>query len=233
MPMFKDDGETTTLFLFNQIIARFGVPKEIVTDHGSHFQNQMMTELTSKLGLQQEHSSPYYPQANGQVEAVKKTLKTILQRTINSTKSNWHLMLYSELWAYRTFVKNTTGFSPFQLIYEPEAVLPIKCQIPSLKLAVQLLPDTSPLEEQLVYLEQRRDAALANEAHKHKVKCQYYRSIHPQIFSKGDLVLVYDQDKDPLGAGKFKPMWFRPFIIKEVLKKGTYRLVDFEGNALA
>jgi hypothetical protein len=99
------------------------------------------------------------------------------------------------------------------------------------------LPDTSPLEERLVHLEQLdekcHDAALANEAHKYKVKCQYDRSVRPHIFSEGDLVLVYDQDKDPLGAGKFKPMWFGPFIIKEVLKKGTYRLVDFEGNALA
>jgi hypothetical protein len=93
------------------------------------------------------------------------------------------------------------------------------------------LPDTSPLKEWLVHLEQRHDAALANEAHKHKVKCQYDRSVRPRIFSEGDLVLVYDQDKDPLGAGKFKPMWFGPFIIKEVLKKGAYRLVDFEGNA--
>jgi hypothetical protein len=88
--------------------------------------------------------------------------------------------------------------------------LPIECQIPSLKLAVQLLPDTSPLEEQLLYLEQlnekNRDAALSNEAQKHKFKCQYDRSIHPRIFTEGDLVLVYDQDKDPLGAGKFKPM---------------------------
>jgi hypothetical protein len=103
-------------------------------------------------------------------------------------------------------------------------------------LAVQLLPDTSPLKERLVYLEQineqHRDVALSNEAHKHKVKCQYDRFVCPRIFSEGDLVLVYDQDKDPLGAGKFKPMWFRPFIIKEVLKKGAYRLVDFEGNAL-
>jgi hypothetical protein len=44
--------------------------------------------------------------------------------------------------------------------------------------------------------------------------------------------LVYKQYKDPLGAGKFKPMWFRPFIVKEVLKKGAYHLVDFEGNSL-
>jgi hypothetical protein len=51
MPMFKDDGETATLFLFNQIIARFDVPREIVIDHGSLFQNQMMTELTSNLVL--------------------------------------------------------------------------------------------------------------------------------------------------------------------------------------
>jgi hypothetical protein len=118
-----------------------------------------------------------------------------------------------------------------------EAVFPIECQIPSLKLAVQLFPDNSPLEENLLYLEKldekRWDAALANEAHKQKFKCQYDRSIRPRIFSEGDLVLVYDQDKDPLGAGKFKPMWFGPFIVKEVLKKGAYRLVDFEGNSLA
>jgi transposase InsO family protein len=154
MPTFKDDGETATLFLFNKIIAQFSVPGEIVIDHGSHLQNQMMFELTSNLGLRKEHSSPYYPQANGQVEAVNKTFKTILQRTINSAKSNWHLMLYLALWDYRTSVKTATGFSPFQLIYGLEAFLPIECQIPSLKLAVQLLPDTSPLEEQLVHLEQ-------------------------------------------------------------------------------
>ena len=53
MPTFKDDGETTTLFLFNQIIARFDIPREIVTNHGSHFQKKMVFELTSKLGLRQ------------------------------------------------------------------------------------------------------------------------------------------------------------------------------------
>jgi hypothetical protein len=79
MPTFKDDGETATLFFFNQIIARFNIPRDIVTDHGSHFQNKMMSELTSNLGLRQEHSSPYYPQVNGQVEDVNKSLKTILQ----------------------------------------------------------------------------------------------------------------------------------------------------------
>ena len=61
MPTFKADGETTAFFVFNQIIAWFGIPKVIVTYHGIHFQNDMMTELTTMLGFRQEHSSSYYP----------------------------------------------------------------------------------------------------------------------------------------------------------------------------
>jgi hypothetical protein len=68
-------------------------------------------------------------------------------------------------------VNTSTYFSPFQLIYGLEVVLPIECQIFSLKLAIELLLDTSPLEERLLYLEQldekHRDVSLANEAHKH------------------------------------------------------------------
>ena len=52
MPNFGNDSETTTLFLFNQFISCFGIPKEIVTDHGNHFQNNMMAELALKLGFQ-------------------------------------------------------------------------------------------------------------------------------------------------------------------------------------
>ena len=79
MPTVKSNGETATHFVFNQIITQFGIPKELVTNHGLHFQNRMMEELASKLGYKQEHSSYYYPQANGQVEAVNKSLKSILQ----------------------------------------------------------------------------------------------------------------------------------------------------------
>ena len=88
MPTFKAKGETTYFFVFNQIIAWFGIPKVIVTEHGSHFQNSMMTELTIILGFRQEHSSSYYLQANGQVEAINKTLKTILKHTIDAAHSN-------------------------------------------------------------------------------------------------------------------------------------------------
>ena len=62
-------------------------------------------------------------------------------------------MLYLALWAYRTVVKTATDFSPYQLVHGVESILPIECEIPSLKLAMELLPETSTLEECLVHLE--------------------------------------------------------------------------------
>ena len=63
-------------------------------------------------------------------------------------------MLYPALWAYRTTVKTAIDFSPYQLMHGVESVLLVECEIPSLKLAVELLPDTSTLEEHLVHLDQ-------------------------------------------------------------------------------
>ena len=54
MPIVKSNDGTAVHFVFNQIITRFRIPKELVTDHGSHFQNRMMEELASKLGYRQE-----------------------------------------------------------------------------------------------------------------------------------------------------------------------------------
>jgi len=67
--------------------------------------------------------------------------------------------------------------------------------------------------------EQCRDAAIINEAHKKRIKTQYDKAVRPWVFSKGDLVFVYDQEKYALGAGKLKSMWYGPFIVKRVLKK--------------
>ena len=68
MPTSLNNGHTTSTFMFNYMIEYFGVPKQIVMDHGSRFQNTMMIELPNNLGFKQELSSPYYPQYNGQVE---------------------------------------------------------------------------------------------------------------------------------------------------------------------
>ena len=132
MPTYTNDAKTTALFLFNHVIARFSIPKSIVIDHGTHFCNAMKAELTGMLHLDHEHSSPYYLQANGQVESINRILKTMLQWMVGVHKSNWHVQLFSALWAYRTSAKTATGSTPFQLVYGLEVVLMIECEIPSL-----------------------------------------------------------------------------------------------------
>ena len=108
MSTYVEDGKTSTLFLFNHVISRFGVLQAIVTNHKSHFCNQMMAELSAKLGFRHEKSTLYYLQANGQVETINKVLNTILRRMVGDHKSNWNLTLFSALWVYRTLVKTTT-----------------------------------------------------------------------------------------------------------------------------
>ena len=88
---------------------------------------------------------------------------------VGQSNSNWHLQLFSALCAYRTTIKTSTGFTPFQLVYGPGDTLPIECEIPSLKIVVELLPNTTIDEERFLYLNKlktRNDFYLANEAHK-------------------------------------------------------------------
>ena len=99
-----------------------------------------------------------------------------------------------------------------------EVVLPIECEISSLQIAIKLLPGTSEEEKCVLYLaqldENRRDVALAIETHAKIIKAQYDRNVTPRNFSEGDLVLLYGQANDKLGARKFVPMWHGPYVVK-------------------
>ena len=102
-------------------------------------------------------------------------------------------------------VKSATRFTCFQLVYVLEATLSVECEIPSLKLVVELLLDTSMEKEHLLYLERldetRRLATLVIEAQKKQVKAHFDQTVSSCSFIEGDLVLLYDQAHDKLGAG--------------------------------
>eukprot|EP00253_Pinus_taeda_P021964 PITA_21964 len=138
--------------------------------------------------------------------------------------------------AYQNSTKYATSFTPFQLVYGLEATLPIECEIPSLKLVVELLPEMSPEEECLLYLERLEEThrlfALVIKAQKKRVKSHFDQSDSPRTFSEGGLVLLYDQANDKLGVGNFDPMWHGPYIVNHVLQKGAYELIYYEGNPL-
>ena len=69
------------------------------------------------------------------------------------------------------------------------------------------------------------------EVNKRHVKAQYDKSIHPRVFSEGDLVLLWDQAKEPLGAGKFNPMWCGPYVVV-CIREGCLRVSGLRGDSL-
>jgi hypothetical protein len=81
--------------------------------------------------------------------------------------------------------------------------------------------------------ETRHDATIIIETQKKRVKAQYDKHVKPCMFSEGDLVLLYEQDWDFLGARKFESMWRGPYIVRWVLEKGSYKLVDYDGIPLS
>ena len=81
--------------------------------------------------------------------------------------------------------------------------------------------------------ENQHTTAIATKTHAKRMKAQYDRSVTPRNFSEGDLILIYDQANDKIGAGKFEPMWHGPYIVKQQLTKGAYELIDFDGVSLA
>ena len=87
--------------------------------------------------------SPYHPQANGQVESTNKTLENILTKNMAYHHRDWAQKLPEALWAYRTTWWNTTGFSPFELVYGKSPLFPIEFEISMLRTALEVGLDLS------------------------------------------------------------------------------------------
>ena len=117
IPTYDNTKKIAAWFLFNHVISLFGVPKELVSDHGKHFENEVFHELSHHLGFTHEFTSPYYPQSNEHVEVVSKVLKTMTHHMVNKEKTNWNHMFLSALWVYHMAVKISTRFTPFHLVY--------------------------------------------------------------------------------------------------------------------
>jgi len=116
-------------FIYEDIFTRFGVRREIVTNQGTQFTSNMMKELIEKHGIKHRKSSPYHPQFNGQVESTNKVLETILNKTVQLHDRNWSDRLLDALWEYHTTWRNTTGHTPYQLVYGKQVLLPIEFQV--------------------------------------------------------------------------------------------------------
>jgi transposase InsO family protein len=98
----------------------------------------MMRELTEKYGIKHCKSSPYHPQANGQVESTNKVLEAILTKTVQLHQWDWDDRLPEALWAYRTTWRNTTGNTPYELVYGKQVLIPIEFQVRTFLISTEL-----------------------------------------------------------------------------------------------
>ena len=81
----NDNAVTVAKFLYENIITRFGCPKELVSDRGTHFINNTIEALTDKYEIKHRKTTPYHPRANGQTEKTNGILYKIITKTIMGT----------------------------------------------------------------------------------------------------------------------------------------------------
>jgi len=106
-------------------------------DNGANFTGKEIKEFCKKMKIEQKLSSFYYPQGNGQAEATNKIIKRILAKTIKKNERDWHDQLPYALWTYRTSERTATGATPYSLMFGDEAVIPLKIEIPYLRIALK------------------------------------------------------------------------------------------------
>ena len=99
------------------IFSRVGVPKEILTDRGTQFTSDLMSEVARLLSLRQLFTTPYHAMCNGQCERFNGTLKSMMKKMSAENPRDWDRYIPALLFAYREVPQQSTGFSPFEMLY--------------------------------------------------------------------------------------------------------------------
>ncbi|GJQ96510.1 reverse transcriptase domain-containing protein [Tanacetum coccineum] len=122
-----NDARVVCKFL-KTLFSRFGAPRAIISDRGTHFCNDQFTKAMLKYGVTHRLFSAYHPQTSGQVEVSNRGLKRILERTIGENRASWSDKLDDDLWAFRIAYKTPIVCTPYKLVYGKACHLPIELE---------------------------------------------------------------------------------------------------------
>ncbi|GJT40818.1 reverse transcriptase domain-containing protein [Tanacetum coccineum] len=227
-----NDARVVVKFL-KSLFSRFGAPRAIISDRGTHFCNDKFARVMSKYGVTHRLSTPYHPQTSGQVEVTNRGLKRILERTVGENRASWSDKLDDALWAFRTAYKTPIGCTPYKLVYGKACHLPVELEhkaywaLKHANFNLKTAGDHRKL--QLNELSELHDQAYENSLiYKEKTKKLHDSKIKNRIFNVGDQVLLFNS-RLKIFSGKLKSRWPGPFTITEVYPYGIAKLSYADG----
>ncbi|VFQ90231.1 unnamed protein product [Cuscuta campestris] len=221
-------------FVGTNILCRFGVPKQIISDNGTQFEEAEFQDFLKTWGIQHTKVSVAYLQANGQVENVNRTIINGIKKKLLSEGSKWVDELPRILWTYRTTPRRATGDTPFGLAYGFEARAPAEAVIP-IRREIEYDPEVNEQNQavELNFVEERRDEArIRAENYRRQVKSYFDSRVKPRAFQVGDYVPRKREKSQPTKGGKLAKKYEGPYIIKAVVRPGTYKLVTPKGKEI-
>ncbi|GJV32473.1 reverse transcriptase domain-containing protein [Tanacetum coccineum] len=227
-----NDARVVCKFL-KSLFARFGAPRAIISDRGTHFCNDQFAKVMLKYGVTHRLSTAYHPQTSGQVEVSNRGLKRILERTVGENRASWSDKLDDALWAFRTAYKTPIGCTPYKLVYGKACHLPIELEhkaywaLKHTNFDIKTAGDHRKV--QLNELNELRDHAYENSLiYKEKTKRIHDSKIKNRVFNVGDRVLLFNS-RLKIFSGKLKTRWSGPFTVTQVFPYGTVELSQNSG----
>ena len=116
-PTRNQSAKTTAKILFENFVVHYGFPARIHSDQGRNFESSLIKELCSLAGVHKSRTTPYHPMGNGMVERFNQTLLKMLGTLENHQKQDWKSYVAPLVHAYNATRHDSTGFSPFFLMF--------------------------------------------------------------------------------------------------------------------
>ena len=193
-----------------QFICRFGAPRIFHTDRGSNFESELFRELCSILGIVKTRTTSYHPQSDGLVERFNRTLVQMLKTVVNEKGDDWDDHLPYVVSAYRHTKHESTGFSPFHLMYGRHASMPLDIIVgaPSKGVATCVTEYAEWLQGTLREAHQvaRQQLGWAADCQKNSYDARF----HPYHYQVGQFVWQY---YPPAARRKLSRGWVGPYQI--------------------
>ena len=208
------------------IFCRFGFPKTILSDNGTQFKSKLTQAFTKMLNITQIFSSIYHPESNGMVERANQTIKQMLAKVCEEHPYEWDEFLPAILFAYRQAKHESTGYSPFELIFGRNANGPLEnfkaelLKTKETKMSPFDLINKTEKHMQTAY----QFAVEKNQEIKEKTILRENMNKNLRKLEIGNKVLVYL----PIGSGNTM-QWKGPYDIIHKLSDVTYK-IDINGS---